>query len=517
MSKKNSLFKSASIMMALMLIGKVLGVYRDRLNGGVYGTDSIEALAFSAASLIPRTLLDFIFAAAISGSFIPIFNTVMKKEGREHAFNLANNFISIIFTVSTIFTIICIIFSPQIINIIIDENVSPEAISLAILLIRIMFPTIILTGVAFSLVGVVQSLDEFGIPAVMSVLSNLIIIIYYLFFIDTFGIYGVCIAYLIGWTSQVFIQVPFLIKNGFKFRFFINIQDNGIKKIVTLMLPVMISSWVSPVNFLVNASFASTISREAFICLNYAYTLFLVISGVVVSSIANVIFPTLSKFDKVEDYKELGATMSSTIRVLFFLLVPVSFGLVAIGTPLVRFLYQTGEFNDQSTLYTSVGLACFSVGIVGYGLQNVLSRAFYAQKDGKTPAITGIISIVINFSLSMILVKYWGIAGPAIASSISITLASVIMFYKLYKINNNIIFKSDIFNIIQMFFVGAVMFFVVKKVVNVLAFLPDTNINRLITILLPTIVGGLVYLGLGLILKFKEISFVVNKIKKRGN
>ncbi len=120
-----------------------------------------------------------------------------------------------------------------------------------------LFPTTIFTGIAFSFVGILQSMDEFNVPAAMSIASNLVIIVYFVFFNDRFGVYGLTIAFLIGWAMQALIQIPSLMKKGYKYKFYINIKDEGLKKILVLMLPVMVGTWVQPINLAINTNFAS--------------------------------------------------------------------------------------------------------------------------------------------------------------------------------------------------------------------------------------------------------------------
>src|SRR5699024_590422 len=155
------------------LVGKVLGLVREQLLAANYG-NGMAANAFTTASLMPRTFFDAVFASAISASFIPIFNEYLQKKGKEEAFALSNRFITLIGVVTIGMTLICEVFSEQFVWLF-ASGYDGETIALAARLSQIMFPTIFFTGIAFSFVGILQSLDEFNIPAALSVASNAVI------------------------------------------------------------------------------------------------------------------------------------------------------------------------------------------------------------------------------------------------------------------------------------------------------------------------------------------------------
>ena len=304
-----SAVKAAGLMMVITLIGKILGLVREMFLAGNFSV-GMEASAFVAASQIPRIFFDVVFASAISASFIPVFNEYMKKKGKKEAFLLSSNFVTLIGILTTIITVLGIIFAPYLTTLF-ARGFDEQTASLCTTLLRVLFPTTIFTGIAFSFVGILQSMDEFNVPAAMSIASNLVIIIYFVFFNDMFGVYGLTIAFLIGWAMQALIQIPSLMKKGYKYKFYINIKDEGLKKILVLMLPVMVGTWVQPINLAINTNFASGLFVGSGVsAINYANTVYSIIVGVFVLSIANVIFPRLSRMSIDKD----GESFSKTIR-----------------------------------------------------------------------------------------------------------------------------------------------------------------------------------------------------------
>lgn len=431
--------KTVSIVMIIMLLGKVLGLIRTTTTASFLGT-SPEMDAFTQASMIPRNFLDFAFASAISSSFIPVFNGYLEKSGRESAFSLADKFITLILILSGLATILLILFADPVVALL-APGYDPVKRALCVRLLRVMLPTIVATALAFSATGVLQSLGEFNIPAAMSVTSNVIVIGYLLIFMDKLGVTGLSWAFLIGWATQFLILLPPLIKRGYIPKFRLDIKDPGILQIGALMLPVMVSSWVFPINTLVNNSAVS--GNESWqAALGFANELYMVITGVFILSVANVIFPALSKQTAQNDDKAFVDTMRATLRVLFLILPPMTAGLLALGAPIVALFYQRGSFNAESTA-TTVGALCYYVpGMLGFGVQTILSRGFYAEGSGRVPLLTGIGAIVINAGLSFPLVKVLGVGGPALASSISISFIAAIMLYFMQKKNQGILDKA---------------------------------------------------------------------------
>ncbi len=512
--KSKNAVKLVSFIMIITLMGKVLGLFRDQLLAWNYGV-GVEANAFTSASRIPRIFFDAVFASAVSSSFIPVFNEYLQKNGKKRAFDFSNNFVSLVIVVTFIMTVFGICAAPFLQGVF-AGGFTGETAKLCEELLRILFPMLIFTGVAFSYVGVLQSLDEFTIPAAMSVVSNGIIIAYYLIFGTRFGVKGLALAFLFGWFMQMAIQIPPLYKKGYRFKFFIDLKDEGLKKVGTLMLPVMVSTWIQPINIAINGRYASgLLNGSGSSIVDYANNLYTIIVSVFVLSIANVIFPKLSKQTANNQEKEYGETVNSTMKVLFFLLIPMMFGLIALSTPIVRLIYEWKEFDSNATLLTGNALAFFSIGMLAFGIQTILSRAFYALQDGKTPLITGIVSIVVNVVFCQILVGKMNISGLAFASSLSSIISAILLIIPMRKRSKEIMNK-EFFKAALKMFVSAIIMSVVVVILRDIIYnnLSDNIVSRILVVGIPTVVGVFVYMVSAYIFKIEESEFVFGFINK---
>jgi len=513
---KQKLFSTVGLMMAITLCGKVMGIMRDSMQAMYYGTYSAEAIAFTQAAFLPRNFLDIMFASVFSASFIPVFNRYLETKGQEAAFDLAARFIKLLLLVTVAVTIFAIVFAEPIYSIFLDaEAQAPEVRPLGIRLLRIMFPIMVISSLAFSLTGILQSLGQFNIPAAMSIASNGVILLYYFLFIGYFGVYGLAVAFVVGWSAQVLIQIPFLLKRGFFKRRQDFTHEGALKEIGRLSLPVMVASWLAPVNLLVNTRASGNLygGEHGFPALIYANNLYTVITGLFVLSLANVLFPTLSKLAAREDFTGFAEFMQSCLRGMLFLLLPMTFGLMAIAEPLVSLVYQRGRFDEISVEITAIALFFFSIGIVGFGLQVILSRACFALQDGRGPLVTALVAMLINFVLSFTLAPSMEIGGPALASAVAITVAGVALLFRLMKRLPQSIWTFNMsVNIAKMLFLAVLMYAAVSFVLDAL-----TLDSQILSLVIPAGFGAFIYIIGALLLgipEAKEVFTFARKIRK---
>ena len=510
-NKKNHI-KTVGLIMGITMLGKVLGLVRDMLLGHNFGT-GMESAAFLTASRIPRTFFDAIFAAAISASFIPVFTQRMEQHGKEDAFRLSRCFFTWMGLLTAAMSLLGMVFAQPLVGLL-AQGFDAETAALCARLLRMLFPTVFFTGIAFSMVGVLQSMGEFYIPAALSAASNGIIILYYLLFCRKFGIYGLAWAFLLGWAVQALMQMPWLHKNQFHYR--PCLRHPALKNVFTLMLPVMVSTWIQPVNQLISTRFASFLFEGAGAsAMEYANTLYTMVAGILVLSITNVMFPEMSRLSSVGQDEELGQLIGGTLRGMLFLLLPMTAGLMLLSEPLVRLLYQYKTWDAFSTQITARALCFMSLGMVGYGIQNVLSRAFYAQQNGKVPMISGAVSIVVNLVLCLVLSNRLDVAGLAIATAASSAVSAILLLIPTLRRYPKMMNRQFWSGMLKMLLCTAAMAVAVWAVGHVLSLhLGDGLIARILQVGLPTVSGVIVYFLLAVVLRLEELQAVLRRIHR---
>ena len=513
MSKdQNKHIRAIGSILVITMLGKVLGLVRDMMLGHHFGT-GMASSAFLVASRIPRTFFDAIFASAISASFIPVFNERLERRGRDDAFRLSNCFFTWVGLATALFSTLGIVFAEPIVAALAD-GFDAETARLCASLLRILFPTVFFTGIAFSMVGVLQSLGQFTIPAAMSAVSNAIIIGYYLLFCRNYGIYGLAWAFVLGWAAQALIQIPWLHRSGFRYRPVL--RHGALGQVFRLMIPVMVSTWIQPMNQLLSTRFATHLFDGAGAsAMDYANTLYTILTGVLVLSITNVLFPEMSRLSSAGQEEELGELLHTNLRGMLFLLIPLTAGVMLMAEPLVRLLYEWGSWDGFSTTITARALCFMSLGMVGYGLQNVLSRSFYAGQDGKTPVISGIVSIAVNLILCLALTDSMDVAGLSLATALSATAGASVLLLPTLRRFPGLRSRSFWLPIAKMLLAALVMAAAVALTHGLFGgLLPDTLPGRAAVLGIPTVLGIAVYFLLAWAMKLPELKLLMQMFKK---
>lgn len=506
---------TVSTIMGITLVGKCMGLWRDRLLALAYGT-GMEANAFYTASRIPRVFFDAIFASAIAVCLIPVFSRMETTEGKEKANLFGGNFISVMGALTFLLTFLGMCFATPMVSLF-AGGYDMETQALAVTLTQMMFPTVFFTGIAFSFVGILQSRESFFVPAVISCLSNGVIIAYFYFFDGSFGIYGLAVAYLVGWCGQAVVQIPSLKQVGFSYRPNFSVKTPEMKQVFLLMAPVMVSTWVQPINLTINTRYGSYLHEGAGVTMiEIATNLYLILAGVFILSITNVIFPRLSKLSVEGEGTSFQSTLRDSLHIVLFFTFPMSVGLGVVAEPLVSLLYGGGEFDQVAVSYTAEALQWISLGMAGYGVQTLVSRAYFAKEQGKTPLVAGGISIFINAVLCQLWVDAWGVSGLALASSVSATVYGLILLCALHKQEkkqgNPLLTGLFVVDVGKMMVASVILKVGADLVLSAMA-----PYGVILSLAVTALVGLLLYLVVALILGLSELDVVRKIIRKREN
>lgn len=449
------MLKTAGFMAVATFLAKICGLVRESMITAYFGMDS-NVDAYFAASQLPTLLFDMVIGGVISASFIPIFNSIVEKEDESRAMKFANKFIGMILMVTMVLAVVGVVFSRQLILGIIAPEFDSGTASVAAVLSSIMFPMVIFTGLAFSFVGILQSFGEFNIPAIMSLVSNVAVILYFPLFAKKFGLYGLAVAILVSWSLQVLIQIPSLKKTGFKFRPKLDFRDKYIHQAFKLALPMLISTWVQPLYSIVNTRLASS-TDGAVSVLNCSNRLYLVMTGVFSFVVTNLIFPRLSRSDAAGNKDESKRLIAGSLRAITLIILPIMVVFTVLSKDIIGIIYEHGEFTPENTLITGSALMCYSFGMLGLAYNEIMSKSFFSMKNSKTPMITALISMGANIGMAYLFHSLIGVPGLALATAGgSIVNASLnIIFFRIK--NGSFISKGDVAEILKTAAGAAVM------------------------------------------------------------
>ncbi len=422
---KKSFTGTAVLMGMIILAAKGMGLFRDILIAGSYGTTS-AAIAYETASKLPITVFDLVLGGVVTSAFIPVYNSISVKEGKNKALSFAQSYMNFILVITAVMTLLGTVFAPWLVSFMAPE-LSDTSRTLAAELTRIMFPMMIFCGTAFSFVGYLQSEGEYNIPALISLVSNLIMVGYLLFLNPYFGVKGLAVSMLIGWAAQAAVQIPAVRKHGFRFNIKAKLNTEPIRRAAKNTLPILIATWTSPICNLINTRLASGIEEgRAITALGYANRLYIIIVGVFSFVATNLLFPYFSRAAASGDRDESNRLILTSAKTLVFIIAPISAGLMVLSRPFTSLIYERDTFTAADTLITAEALRFYAVGMVFCAVNEILTKAFFAEEKTKIPMISAVCAMVFNIAVIALFGEKLGVGGIALVSGIAVALNMLI-------------------------------------------------------------------------------------------
>ncbi|MDK2564684.1 murein biosynthesis integral membrane protein MurJ [Romboutsia sedimentorum] len=506
--------KAAVGLMAVTLIAKFLGFGRELALATAYGASGTSD-AFLVAMNIPAVIFTAI-GTSLGTAFIPLYCDVDSKLGEREANKFTNNVFNIVVLICLAFSVIGVLFTPQIVKLF-AIGFKGETLAQAIYFTRIMLLGMAFLGMSYIMMAYLQVKENFMIPGLMPVPYNMFIIIAILVSVKV-SPYLLPWGALIGLLFQFLFQLPFAMKKGFRYRPYINLKDEYLKKMLWLIGPVLIGVAVNQINTIVDRTIASTLVEGSISALNYANKLNQFVMGMFIVSISSVIYPMLSKLSSENNKDKFNRSISTSINAVTLIVIPISVGAIILANPIVKLLFQRGEFDARATQMTAIALMFYSVGMIGFGLRDILGKVFYSLKDTKTPMINGVIAMGLNITLNITFVKFTNmqLAGLAFATSISALVTIALLFISLRRKIGPFGGKSIALVMIKSMISAALMAVVALFAYNTIAsILGSGAIQEIITLAASVGMGALVY-GISIILlKVSEVNLILDTIKSK--
>lgn len=512
MNRSNVTAQAAGIVLMATIFTKLIGFFREILIAKHFGA-GLEADAYIVASGLP-VILFVSMGAAISTSFLPLFSKKLEEEGEKSALMFGNSIInfSLLFTAAV--SIICIIMAPIIVRIM-APNFSGEAFSLTVKLSRVMFPILVFIFLSSVETSILHSFKRFTVPAFISIPYNFIIIFYLIFLTDKFGVLGLAAATLMGWVSQFIVQLPFLAQVGYRYRLKLNLRDKDLIGIVYLSIPIIIGTTVQQLNTLVDRALASGLEEGSIAALSYANKMYFISAMTFVVAIRTVIYPKLCSLYNQDKIKEFLKNLDHALRMVIYILLPFVVLMIVLRKPIIQLVFERGQFDSRSTYLTSIAFLFYSIGAIGFGVQEIINRGFYAMGDTKTPMIIGGITIGINIILNIILVRIMGIGGIALATSISSIILAIWLLLLLQKKIGRVLTRKSYILIVKMIvsvtLCGIVSILISSSSTSVLG----NTLGHRILITFSSALGGITVYGLStILLKCEEPILIINTFRE---
>lgn len=431
-SPQASVVRSAGIVSFAVLLSRVSGLIREMVMSRLFGA-GLANDAFILAFRIPNLTRDLFAEGALSSAFVPKFTEYLTTRSRQEAARLANLVGSALILIVGLFCVIGMVLSPQLVELLASKfHQVPGKFELAVTLTRIMFPFLLLVALAAQAMGILNAYNQFAIPALSSTFFNLGSVGFGLALGALIGpswgisrIEGMAWGVVFGGALQLAVQLPSLRKQGINFKPTFDWSDPGLRSILALMGPAIIGNAAVQINVMVNTSFAAGVldpmrgQNGPVSWLGYAFRFMQLPLGLFGVAIASATLPAISRSAAQGRMEEFRKTLSRSLGMVFLLTIPSSIGLAILGPSMIGAIYQGGDFNAYDTKQTSVALSGFAVGLAGYAAIKVLTPAFYALKDSRTPMLISGLNIAVNYFTASTLLKYVHLGHEGLALTTS--------------------------------------------------------------------------------------------------
>lgn len=382
--------------------------------------------AFRIASRIPNLVRDLFAEGAMSAAFIPTFTRNLTLKGREQSWHLANSVINALLIVTGLIVILAVIFARPLVSLYAGNFSSvPGKLELTIHLARIVTPFLSLVAVAAVLMGMLNSLGYFFVPALSPAMFNvagILMAVTLIPFASTLGVQPITIvaaATVVGGVLQLAIQWPPLRKEGFAYRPVLDVRDESLRRVLLLMGPGTVGVAATQINVFVNSVLATGQGPGAVSWLDYAFRLMYLPIGLFGVSIATAATPAISRLVAQQDYAQIRRTLASALGLMMFLNLPALAGLIVLANPIVSVIFEHGRFTPDDTSATAAALQLYAIGLVGYSVVRIISPTFYALGRSRIPVFVSATSVLINVALSVTLVRLIGYRGLALSTSMT--------------------------------------------------------------------------------------------------
>ncbi len=518
MENNQKVGKAASAVGGMTMVSRLLGFIRDLVIAMQFGATA-AADAFFVAFRIPNIQRKILGEGAVSAAFIPVFSEIRSQKGGQEAWKMTANLFNILLTLLVTSSMALALLAPFVIMVFAPGFIdTPDKFDLTVLLTRWMAPYLLFIGLAVFCMGILNAYNIFALPALTPALLNICMISGALFISPQLDepVLGLAFGVLAGGVLQFVVQFPNVIRCGFKFIPSIEWKNAEVIRIGKLMIPVIFGLAVYEINMLVDTLLASLLPEGSISYLYYGNRLVQLPLGVFGVALGVAILPMLSSQAANKELSEMIKTIAFGIRLILFITIPATVGLILLRFPIVNTLWERGEFDRLTTEGTATALLYYSMGLCAFCGIKVIAPAFYSLQDTKTPAKVGVYSMMVNIILNLILMGPLKHGGLALATSIAALFNVVLLIHFLRKRLGLMGGRKILSSMIKLFIASAIMGIVVYFF-NLTLFDPTASLGIKLMVLSAEIgIGVILYALLSRLFKNEELTFLVELASKRG-
>lgn len=499
--------KIAIIIMLISLISKLLGFVREIVLSYYFGASSVSD-AYIISMTVPTVIFGFIGIGIVT-AFIPMLSRIISESGEDEGSKYTSNLTNIIMIIVTVMLIAGIVFAEPLVKIF-AQGFSDEVLALTINFTKISLVGMYFTALCSIYSGYLQIKSNYIVPALIGFPLSVVSIISIL--IAANGNYTIlAIGTVVAAFAQFLLIAIYVRKEKFKYSFSINFKDPRIIKTLYISIPVIIGASINQINILVDRTIASSITIGGISALNYADKINSFIHGLFTLTVITVIYPIISSFASNQNYEGIKKVLRESTNIINLLIIPMSLGVMIFSTEITKSLFGRGAFDKNAVILTSSALFFYAIGLFAIALREIIARCFYAMQDTKTPMINASIGLILNIVLNIVLSRYMGIGGLALATSIAAIFTSILLFTSLRRKIGSLGLKELFFTFLKIMFASLFMGLLAK-----LSFMYVSGFSSLIISLLIAIFTGLVsYIIAIYFMKIEDVDVLFDIIRKK--
>jgi putative peptidoglycan lipid II flippase len=515
------MLRAASLISGLTMLSRLLGLAREQVFAALLGA-GLQADAFQIAYRIPNLLRDLFAEGALSAAFVPTYAAALVQEGRERAFQLAARVVSLISVgLGSVILLGYLATGPLVDVLAPGYSQIPGKLELTEYLTRIMLPFLPLVSFAAIAMGMLNAEERYTAPALAPSMFNVVAILVGLGLAfagapPEQAVLGWAVGTVLGGLAQLAVQLPPLWRSGFRPRWEWQPRDPGILKIAALMAPATIGLAAVELNLLINSRFAS-VEPGAVSWLTFAFRILYLPIGIFGVAIGTIATTGLARSAARGDRAAMSATLVRGLKLLLFLCIPAALGLIAVGRPIVRLIYERGRFMPADTAGTATALAFYAVGLVAYTGVKVVAPAFYAIDRARVPLLGSALAVITNLLVIRSLHPSLGFRAVALGTSLgSIVQVSVLLIVferSIGGVRGNGLASSGV----RMLAAATLMAGAAYASANALETAFAAGISgRLVVGLVPVAVGVAVYALACRLLRVRELQELIAAVRRQA-
>ena len=468
----------------VIFISKLIGFARDIVFASIFGTTILTDL-FQLIFSFPGYLFTSI-GTALSSVNIPDLTYYINSRTREERNEYLSNLFAQITLWGTLLSLAGIVFAPALTSLI-APGLSDEVVGLAVLLTRIMIPTLLLVSLTYVAAGVLQVHGHFMLSSSISIPFNLLVIAALLLRGDDIILLGYVTT--LGWFLQFLIQMPVLFKEKYRFFFKIDFKNEHTVLLFKQLGPILLGNSLLQLCLIIDRSFATHLEPGITSALAFGSNLFVTVTSIFIVAMSTVVFPRLSQYCLDGDTEQIRMLLKSIFKILLFILLPYLVLVVFYNQEIIALVYERGAFTDKSTSMTALAFLGYSFAVAGYACQEIFNRVYYALKKFKIPAKVSIVCIGLKLLLDFLLFRTAGIVGISVSTAVCLLVYAVIMGTLLHREIGSFLGRDWFYFLVQLGLPVAGMIAVVLGGRYM-------QFDGRLTFLLPLLLSGLVYLGI---------------------